>query len=160
MILISRPQGGHWKANKVSYRRCRRPLRHTHHLQHISGDHLHTAHGGGESTHDGGDDVEGAHAEQQLLKEKQGERRRLLEEQGTKGGEEDEQGWEWGRWERRWGEEGRRENRRRCELVKYVWCYKKEKWTWDIRKKTGRDSNCTDVTRLSHWGEKTSTDLI
>ena len=56
-------------------------FRHTHHLQHISRDHLHTAHGGGQSTHDGGDDVEGAYAEQQLLKEKRREKRRLLEEQ-------------------------------------------------------------------------------
>lgn len=41
----------------------------THHLQHFSGDHLHTAHGGGESTHNGGDDVQGAHTEEQLLQE-------------------------------------------------------------------------------------------
>lgn len=41
---------------------------HTHHLQHISRDHLHTAHGGGKSAHNGGDDVKGTYAEQQLLK--------------------------------------------------------------------------------------------
>lgn len=41
----------------------------THHLQHLSGDHLHAAHGRGQRAHDGGDDVEGTNTKQQLLNE-------------------------------------------------------------------------------------------
>lgn len=37
---------------------------HTHHLQHISRHHLHTAHRCGESAHNGGDDVQSTDAEQ------------------------------------------------------------------------------------------------
>ncbi|TNN86687.1 hypothetical protein EYF80_003155 [Liparis tanakae] len=48
--------------------------------QHISRDHLHTAHGSGEGAHDGGDDIKGTYAEQQLLWERR-KRRRLLEQQ-------------------------------------------------------------------------------
>lgn len=42
----------------------------THHLQDISRDHLHAAHGCGQCAHDGGEDVEGTHAEEEILKEK------------------------------------------------------------------------------------------
>lgn len=51
----------------------------THHLQHLSGDHLHAAHGCGQRAHDGGDDVEGTNTKQQLLNEG-GEKRRREEE--------------------------------------------------------------------------------
>ena len=42
----------------------------TYHLQDISGDHLHAAHGCGQCTHNGGQDVEGTHTEEEFLWEK------------------------------------------------------------------------------------------
>lgn len=55
---------------------------HTHHLQHISRNHLHTAHGSSESAHDGGYDIKGTYAEQQLLWERREEKETVRAAEG------------------------------------------------------------------------------